>query len=42
LINWGFLQPRNILLIAAIVLITRIAFNKAVGALDGRALSTDE
>jgi len=40
MINWTFLHPKNLLIIGAIVLLTRFAFIKAVNAVDGRN-STD-
>ena len=40
MINWEFLKFRNLLLIGAIVLLTRFTFFKVVNSLDGKAAKT--
>lgn len=40
MINWNFLELKNVLVIGAIVLLTRLAFSKAIAAIDGNNSST--
>lgn len=41
MINWKFLELKNVLIIGAIVLLTRIVFAKAITALQGGSGSTE-
>jgi hypothetical protein len=42
MINWTLFQPRNLIAVGLIVILTRFAFYSAVNALDGRGSTTSD